>query len=227
MGHKWLANHPEAARPERTVIKDHNVMHTPMVRKGDVFATTVRVPPRTLLDYKFLITKTSRGAPVSIWQDNDGQDFQRKIVRVSGSIEEKATVSVVTGEQRKAWLAGQAADLPLVIQEIRYRVRGAAEVWLVWGLEGWQAIPELVRPSGTVVKNGTMHTRMVREGTRFTATVRAPPGTALDFSFLITKTEDGKVIDIRQGKDEEGRALSRIVAFDSRIEVQSRWESGP
>ena len=123
---------PEAARPPGTVLKDNKVMHTRMVRKGDTFATTVRVPPGTMLDYKFLITKTSRGAPVTIWQDYNGQDFW-KLVRVSGSLEEKATVTVVTLDQRKAWLAGQAADLPLVTQEIRYRAPGAAEVWLVVG----------------------------------------------------------------------------------------------
>ncbi len=217
---------PEAARPPGTVLKDSKVMHTRMVRKDNTFATTVRVPPGTMLDYNFLITKTSHGAPVNIWQDSNGQDFW-KLVRVSGSLEEKATVTVVTVDQRKAWLVGQAADIPLVTQEIHYHAPGAAEVWLAWGLEGWQAIPELVRPPGTVVKNGTMHTRMVREGTRFTATVRVPPGTALDFSFLITKTEEGSVVAIRQEKDEEGRAFAKVVMFDGRMEVRSQWKKAP
>jgi hypothetical protein len=195
-----------------------------MVRKGDTFTTAVRVPPGTGLDYGFLITKTSRGAPVNIWQDYNGQDFG-KLVRVSGRLEEKATVTVVTLDQRKAWLTGQAADLPLVTQEIRYRAPGATEVWLAWGLEGWQAIPEAARPPGTVLKNGKMHSRMVREGNRFTTTLRVPPGTVLDFSFLIAKTEEGTTVDIRQEKDGDGRALSKVVAFDGRIEVQSQWKS--
>jgi predicted carbohydrate-binding protein with starch-binding CBM53 len=211
---------PDAARPPGTVLKDNQVMHSRMVRKGDTFATTVRVPPGTMLDYKFLITKTSRGAPVSIWQDYNGRDFW-KLVRVNGSLDEKATVTVVTLDERKAWLSGQAADLPLVTQELRYHVPGAAEVWLAWGLDGWQAIPESARPGGTVLKNGRLYTSMVREGTTFTTTIRVPPGTGLDFSFLITKTEDRKIIEIRQDKDKEGRELSMIVAFDGRIEVQS------
>jgi hypothetical protein len=139
-----------------------------------------------MLDYKFLITKTSRGAPVNIWQDYNGQDFW-KLVRVSGSLEEKATVTVLTLDQRKACFAGQAADLPLVTQEIRYRAPGAAEVWLGWGLEGWQAIPEAARPPGTVLKNGMMHTHMVREGNTFTTTLRVPPGTGLDFWFSLPR----------------------------------------
>jgi hypothetical protein len=211
---------PEATRPPGTVLKDNRFMHTRMVRKGDTFATTVRVPPGTMLDYKFLITRTSRGAPVSIWQDYNGQAFQRKLARVSGSLEEKATVTVVTAEQRKAWIDGQAADLPLVTQEIRYRAPGAAEVWFVWGLDAWQVIPKALRPPDTVLQDGRMQTRMVREGGQFAATVQIPPGTALDFSFLISKTEHGKAVEVRQDRDEEGRMLSRVVAFDGRIEVQ-------
>ena len=146
---------------------------------------------------------------------------------MSGSLEEKATVTVVTLDQRTDWLAGQTADLPLVTQEIRYRAPGAADAWLVWGLDGWQIIPDAARPPGTMLKSGKMHTPMVREGNIFTATVRVPPGTVLDFLVLVTKTEEGMTVDIRQEKDEEGRALSRVVAFDGRIELQSQWKSRP
>ena len=219
---------PEAARPPGTVLQDNKVMHSRMVREGDTFATTLRLPPETRLDYKFLITKTSRGAPVTIWQDSQGHDFW-KLVRVSGSLEEKATVTVVTLDQRKAWLAGQTTDLPLVTQEIRYRAPGAAEVWLAWGLDGWQVIPDAARPSDTVLKdNKVMHSRMVRKGDTFATTVRVPPGAVLDFSFLIAKTEEGASVDIRQEKEGNGRALSRVVAFDGRIEVQSNaWLASP
>ncbi|MEO8340840.1 MAG: hypothetical protein ABI604_14190, partial [Nitrospirota bacterium] len=217
---------PEAARPSGTVLKDNRLMHTRMIRKGDTFATTVRVPPRTGLDYRFLISKTSRGVPVTIWQDYNGKGFL-KFVRVSGSLEEKATVTVVTLDQRKAWLAGEASDLPLVTQEIRYRAPGAAEVWLVWGVDGWQIIPDAARPPGTVLKSGKMHTPMVREGNIFTTTVRVPPGTELDFLVFVTKTEEGATVDIRHEKDEEGRALSRVVAFDGRIELRSQWKNRP
>ncbi|MEO7860827.1 MAG: hypothetical protein ABIU05_10345 [Nitrospirales bacterium] len=144
---------------------------------------------------------------------------------MSGSREEEATVTVVTMDQRKEWLAGRGADLPLVTQEIRYRATGAAEVWLAWGLDGWQVIPDAARPSETVLKKGKMHTPMVREGNIFTTTVRIPPGAVLDFWVLIAKTEGGTAVDIRQEKDEDGRALSKAVAFDGRIEVQSQWKS--
>ena len=218
---------PEAVRPAGTVLKDNRLMHTRMVRQGDAFATTVRVPSGTELDYKFLISKTSRGVPVTIWQDYNGKDFW-KLVRVNGSLEEKATVTVVTLEQRKTWLAGQASDLPLVTQEIRYRAPGAAEVWLVWGLDGWQVIPDAARPPETVLKDKkVMHSPMVRMGDTFATTIRVPPGTVLDFFFLIAKTDEGATVGIRHEKDEDGRALSRVVAFDSRMEIQSQWKRRP
>jgi hypothetical protein len=97
----------------------------------------------------------------------------------------------------------------------------------VWGLDGWQIITVAVRPTGTVLKKGKMHTPMVREGNMFITTVRVPPGTVLDFLALVTKTEEGATVDIRHEKDEEGRTLSRVVAFDGRIELQSQWKNRP
>jgi hypothetical protein len=211
---------PEAARPPGTRLNDNNVMQSRMVRNGDTFATTMRVPPGTVLDYKFLTTKTRRGTSVRIWQDFNGQDF-RKLVRVNGSLEEKATVTVVTPEERKAWLAGQTADLPLVKQEIRYRAPGASDVWLTWGIEDWQTIPEAIRPPDTVLNNGRMQTRLVREGHTFTSTVRLPPGTRFDYGFRITRTEEGATVNIRQEKSEHSQPLSKVVLFDDRIEIQS------
>jgi hypothetical protein len=211
---------PEEARPNGTVLNG-TVMQTPMVGNGEIFAATVRVPPKTTVDYKFLITKTNRGAPVSIWQDSGGQAFQLT-VRASGSREEQATVTVVTAEQRKAWLVGQMNDLPLVRQGIRYRNSQATEASLVWGLEGWQLSPETMRPPGTILKDKVMRSRMVRDGNAFVATIQLPPGTELNFWFLVGKSVDGKFVEFRQTDNEEGRTLSRVVLFDSVIDVRPR-----
>jgi hypothetical protein len=74
------------------VLKDNKVMHSRMVRKGDTFATTVRIPPGMMLDYKLLITKTNRGAPVTIWQDNTGQEYHLA-VRDNGSVVVESTLT--------------------------------------------------------------------------------------------------------------------------------------
>ena len=66
-----------------------------------------------------------------------------------------------------------------------------------------------------------MHTSMLRESSTFTTTVRVPPGTELDIVYLITKTEEGEVVDLRRENDQKGRALGRAVAFGGQIDVQS------
>jgi predicted carbohydrate-binding protein with starch-binding CBM53 len=60
-------------------------------------------------------------------------------------------------------------------QKVIYRIAGADEVWLVWGINGWQSIPEEARPSGTVLKQNVMYTRMLRTGETYETTVRVPP----------------------------------------------------
>jgi len=212
---------PEEARPPGTLLRDDTIMHTPMTRHGDTFTASVRVPPGTVVDFKFLITKTNLGTPVSIWQDSNGRDFW-KSVQQDGRVEEKATVSVVTAEERKAWLAGKAADLPLVTQEIRYHAPDATETWLRWGLDGWQSIPEGTRPPDTVLAaDGTLRTRMVQKGDTFVASVRLPPGSMLDFGFLIARTKEGKSVDIWQDRGKEGDVLSRVAMFDGSVEIES------
>ena len=74
---------PEAARPPGTVFKDNKVMHTRMVRKGDTFTSTVRVPAGTKLDYKFLIAKTSRRAPISIWRTTLAKNILRSLETIA------------------------------------------------------------------------------------------------------------------------------------------------
>jgi len=78
-----LASDPEAARPLGSVFKDNKVMHTRMVRKGDTFTSTVRVPPGMKLDYKFFITKTSRRAPISIWRTTLAKNILRSLETIA------------------------------------------------------------------------------------------------------------------------------------------------
>ncbi len=88
------------------------------------------------------------------------------------------------------------ADAPLVTQEIRYHRPEAGKVLLVWGIDGWYAMPEEIRPTGTIVKKGLMYTPMVQTGDTFVAKVQVPTGTTLDYGFLITKPHNGADIKI-------------------------------
>ena len=153
---------PETIRPPDTYLDANKVMRTRLVRKGDTFTTTVRVPPGTRLNYNFMIATSKAGGATDIWQNDldDGYIPFTKEVKADGRIEIESGVTAalpVTAEQRNAWLAGEAADLQLVTQEILYHAPRAGEVWLVWGLEEWQTIPEVVRPPGTVLKEDGNH----------------------------------------------------------------------
>ena len=66
-----------------------------------------------------------------------------------------------------------------------------------------------------------MHGWMVRKGDTFITTVWVPPGTVLDFSFPMAKTEEGMPVDIRHEKDEGGQVLSRVVR------LTAGWRSSP
>jgi hypothetical protein len=83
--------------------------------------------------------------------------------------------------------ATRAADTPPVSQEIRYHSAEATEVFLVWGINGWNVAPEGTRPDGTVIQNEVMHTPMVQEGGVFIAKVQVPLDTTIDYGFLITR----------------------------------------
>src|SRR5262245_31522999 len=67
------------------------------------------------------------------------------------------------------------SKVELVTQELRYHAPGAREVYLVWGINGLQPVPEAIRPPGTYLDNNkVMRTRMVHAGDAFTATLRIP-----------------------------------------------------
>jgi hypothetical protein len=89
-----------------------------------------------------MLTKTKEGGPTAIWEsDDDGPKPFSKDVRFDGRIEVESRVPVtlaVTADQRKAWLAGQAIDLPLVTQELRYHAPGhesETDLDLILGLQ--------------------------------------------------------------------------------------------
>ena len=106
-----------------------------------------------------------------------------------------------------------------VTQEFRYHAPEAGEVWLVWGINGWQHVPDANRPSGTTVKENALHSPLVRAGDVFTAAVHAQPGTTIDFGFLITKTKDGTPVRIWQAQ--QSKDFHVVVDGDRIIEIDA------
>lgn len=206
---------PDAAYPHGTVIEGDGLMHTRMVRKNDTFVTQVRVPSGIRLNYRFLIAKMDTGTPVHVRDDAVGKSYLTK--SEDGLIEVESTVTPVTKEQRKAWLAGTTSEIPFVAQDLSYRSVKPGDVWLLWGIDGWQAIPDAARPPGTVLKNGMMYTPMVRKGTMFTTTLRVPSGTVINYEFLMDKSNESASVDQSDGN----RAGTLIAQFNGRVEVES------
>jgi hypothetical protein len=101
-----------------------------------------------------------------------------------------------------------ASERPARTLEFRYSAPDAGEVQLVWGVDGWQAVPEAQRPAGTVIRNGVMHTLMARSGDRFHASLRVDPQVAVDYGFLVARTFDGVKVTARLGWD--GRKEFRL-----------------
>jgi ABC-type polysaccharide/polyol phosphate export permease len=112
-------------------------------------------------------------------------------------------------------------DIPLVTQEIRYHMSQADEIFLVWGINGWAIVPEIVRPEGTVLKEGVMRTPMIRQGDTFVAKIQVPSGTTIDYGFLITKGNNGvigKPIWEANGKEDYHTSVTQ----NNMIEVETR-----
>jgi len=178
---------PEANRPAGTVIKN-KLMYTPMTRNGDTFVTEVQVPTGSKIDYGFSITKQHDGVGIKeVW---DGSDDYQLTAKESRVIEVEAKV-VLSSDG----IPARAIDAPLVTQEIRYHMAEAGEVFLVWGVDGWQALPEANRPAGTMIKNKVMRTPMNHEDDLFVARVQVPSGSKLEYGFAITKKRNGASID--------------------------------
>lgn len=159
---------PEETQLAGTVIKD-KLMRTEMIREGDTFSAKVRVPAGATINFGFLITKTADGHKVSFWEDIT--DYH--LTPASDGI----------------------THIRLTTQEVRYYLPGASKISLVWGVNDWQVIPELLLPGGTIIKDKLMYTPMRREDDTFVTRVRLPIGATLDYKFLITKVDNSEVWD--------------------------------
>ncbi|MGH7229933.1 MAG: hypothetical protein ACREJU_01060, partial [Nitrospiraceae bacterium] len=101
-----------------------------------------------------------------------------------------------------------------VPQEFRYQMPRAGEVFLIWGINGWQPTPESIRPPGTVIKKSVMHSPMAQQGDTFVAMVQVPAGGVLDYGFLITKLRSGVEAKIWDGAEEYRRTVVEAGIID-------------
>ncbi len=79
---------------------------------------------------------------------------------------------------------------------IKYFMPEAGEVTLVWGVNNWATVPELMRPTGTRVIDGVMRSPMRRQDGTFEVGINVPVGSSLDHGFLITGARDGRPVNV-------------------------------
>ncbi len=71
--------------------------------------------------------------------------------------------------------------------EIRYRLPGAKEAYLIWGVNDWS--PSEHRPHGTIVSNKVMRTPMLKEKDEFVLRINMPAGNIIDYFFSSKRNE--------------------------------------
>jgi hypothetical protein len=69
-------------------------------------------------------------------------------------------------------------------RSIRYNLVGASDVVLVWGIDGWQPLPDGL-PPGTSLEGGNMRTPMSGSSGHFSVSLPVPPKATMEFGFLV------------------------------------------
>ena len=197
--------------PAGTQVKN-GVMHTPMTKEGDAFVTRIPFSPGTTVNYGFLAGKATDEAEM-VWDGKEEDSFitsqKSEVIEVVSTLELPASQG-----------AGSETETGLITQEFFYRLPQAGEVFLVWGVDGWNVVPEELRPPGTVVTDNLMQTPMLPENGVFIAKIQIPPGVKLDYGFLITKTSSGAITHVWETNESQPGPL--IVTRSGKIEVESK-----
>jgi hypothetical protein len=206
-------------RPSGTELR-RKVMVTPMTQSATSFFVVLRVPARRSLEYGFLATDSANGREV--W---DGSYATRT--------DTTATVDIWAKPDSSAVLAAGSDTTGLIATTVSYRTSFAAEVFVVWGINGWNVVPAAVRPGSTEIVNQRMKTRMTPDRGGFVAVIDVPPGVKLDYGFTITKRRGifnliGPMWDPRNDHPtiEVGRSIEATSALPGHLELQelaNRW----
>jgi hypothetical protein len=125
-------------------------------------------------------------------------------------VETDAGVSLLTNPLR-------GDDTLLARQTVRYGPTDARKVTVLWGIDGWQRLPDSLYPPRTRTVSRMMSTPMQRENAIFTATLPVPKGRRLDFAFQVDRADRVGINDNNGGQNYRLRAVA-----DSTVEIRPR-----
>ncbi len=111
------------------------------------------------------------------------------------------------------------SDSPTVSQTIRYEVADADEVFLAWGLNGWDPLDPELMPAGTTIRDGVMVTQMTRDGAAFVVSVSAPAGATVNFVFQVVRTTGGERRETWDTNGQKGIDYHAVVSKEAVVTV--------
>ena len=211
-GWKWL---PSSFWPENTAIV-RGAMTTRLIRKDTCHETSLRVQQGARVDFGFVITAKNPGGTgtVSLW--DEAPEYS-----VFPKHDAKLTIRspLMVGPDGSGVYIGGGELIP---KEIQYLSDEAALVAMNWGVNGWNLLPENVRPLGSAVIDGAHQVLMSRRGNLFTATAWAPRASRMNFGFLITRKR-ALLERVAQAWFPERLVSTRILNKVFTAELQPTW----
>ena len=207
----WLVVPGDEAPPGTVVKKD--LMYTPMIRAENTFTVKLQVPDGATIDYMFRITRKADGWPVDAWDmDAVSGDGYQMVARDHGIARIEMSPGLIPDS------GAFTDDVAFVEQRIEYLAADVRQVSLVWGIDGWRALPPDFRPEGTSIKDHLMVTPMSFDGAVFSAVVRAPFQSRIDFAFEITRLRDDMSVSIWQS--DEGGGYQLVADRSSTVKIE-------
>jgi hypothetical protein len=163
---------PNQYWPKDTTVVSSN-MRTPLRGQKGLFQVDLRVPADARLNLGFLISKCGSNRIEPVYEELPETPVNVTRVDFQSKLECRSDGSVVLTRR------------DMISKEIRYRNDEAGEVSIIWGVDGWHLIAPDLRPEHTSIRSNAMQTPMTFVNGWFTATLKAPIGSTIDYGFSI------------------------------------------
>jgi hypothetical protein len=185
---------PPSLRPPGTTLGSQGIaLSTPMRREGGAFSAILQIPRGMSLQYGFNITARNDLDTLSgVWDGT--RRYEGGSGRGAVVLDAKPGVTLLTNPLR-------GNDTVLAKQTVRYGPTDARRVRVVWGIDGWQRLPNSLYPPRTRTVSRLMVTPMQRDNGMFTATLPVPVGHRLNFAFQLDRADRAGVGDNNFGQN--------------------------
>lgn len=175
---------PNAQRPVGTVIQD-GAMRSPMQRVGDGFAIDLVLQGSNSVDFGVSVDYAAGSGSINVWDSDGGRNYRILTPRIA------PFVMTPTAFPNSVF----AEEGAIVEQAVQYKTADAAAVTLVWGVDGWNVVPEALALPNTNRSDDLMHTEMTAVDGVYAALIPVPAGARLDFLFEVETSTGQMAID--------------------------------